>query len=107
MKSDSGETLRQKEHLREQAIVAYGVTLPPWFVEGTLVGDFRRLLTMLRLAHERYSTEAVPTRRAGTRLSCPICGGGDFVYVGASDWLLCADNTCGGEIRIGSIPKEN
>jgi hypothetical protein len=61
--------------------------------------------THLRLAHERYSTEAVPTRRAGTVLSCPICQGTDFVYVSASDWLLCSDPKCGGEIRIATVPK--
>jgi hypothetical protein len=100
MKSDSTETLNQKAHLREQAIVAYGVTLPSWFFAGAYVRDIRAMLTVLRVAHERYSTEAVPAKSSGTRVSCPICSGTEFVFADESGWLLCADPECGGEIRV-------
>jgi len=107
MDSDSATTKRQKTDLHNFLTTQYGLYLPPWFIEGVTVADLRTVKRIFIDAAKRatHGDEDIPTRRAGTVLSCPICQGTSFVYVGASDWLLCADPECGGEIRIATVPK--
>lgn len=63
MRSDSAETKRQKTQLKESVSVAYDIQLPEWFVEGTLVGDFRILRKLLEMAHARYMSQgSIPVK---------------------------------------------
>jgi hypothetical protein len=62
MKNESGTSRRQKAHVKEQIEVAFQIPLPDWFVEGATVAQMRRLQILFDEAHQRYMTEAVPTR---------------------------------------------
>ena len=62
MKYESARVKEVKSHIKEQIEVAFQIPLPDWFVDGATVAQMRRLQILFDEAHERYQTEAVPTR---------------------------------------------
>ena len=62
MKTDSKDTRKQKQRIREQIKVAFGIDLPDWLVEGAYSNELRAMSRFIDHAHTRYSTEDVPTK---------------------------------------------
>jgi hypothetical protein len=74
METDSPTARRQKEQMREAVAVAYDITLPLWFVEGTTTVQFRALRALLEDAHTRYMSQGtVPVRHEPEPERCETC----------------------------------